>query len=265
MKTIFFKELKFNRKPLILWSAIMLLLGLFGGAEYPVVMSSVDTLETSLAALPKIARVMFGVYDRFPLATPIGYIMCMFLWYTMVAFAHAAIVGASIISKEEGNKTVEFIFTKPFPRSKVISAKIGVAVLNVAVMTLITWIISIFTMVFQVKDTSINGEISLIMIGMFLTQLMFMAFGLMFSAIFQKGTTALRCSILVVILSYVISVFIEYTGIYGLTFLSPSWYFNAPGLVSNGFNLFYFLFAVLIIFLSIGVTYKKYEKRDLYC
>lgn len=46
---------------------------------------------------------------------------------------------------------------------------------------------------------------------------------------------------------------------------SPFWYFNAPALVSKGFNIFYIILAVLIIVVCVWRTFARYKKRDIYC
>ena len=264
MKTIFWHELKFSRKSLLLWLISMSVLALLGAAEYGVVMSMGQSMTTVMDAMPKITRIMFGVYDSIPLATPVGYYVCMFLWYCMITYTHAAVVGATIISKDERDKTAEYIFTKPFPRSTIITAKILVGIVNVALMTLVTWITTLFAMVPQMNGANIQGTIALTMIGMFFTQLMFMTLGLMLSAIVQKSSTALRFSVLAVLIFYGLSVAIELSGKSVYTFLSPFWYFNAPTLVSKGFNVFYIILAVLITGVCVWKTFSIYKKRDIY-
>jgi ABC-2 type transport system permease protein len=265
MKTIFWQELKISRKSLLLWLVGMAMLAGMGSGEYSVVVGSGEAVTIGIAAMPKVARIMFGIYDSIPINTPLGYYICMFLWYCAIAYTHAAYVGATIISKEESNKTAEYIFTKPFPRSKIISAKILAATISVAAMTIVTWGITVLTMVPQMNGVDISKEIAFTMIGMFLTQIIFMAIGLFFSAVCRNQSSALRFSILSVVIFYFISVVVEYIGNTALTVLSPFWYFNAPALVSSGFNVLYLVLALLICMSCIYWTYKLYKKRDLYC
>lgn len=265
MKTIFWHELKMNRKRQLIWLiAIAMLVGM-GSAEYPIIVGSGEAVVAGIAAMPKIAKIMFGIYDSIPIDTPLGYYACMFLWYCAIAFTYAAYIGATIISKEESNKTAEYIFTKPFPRAKIISAKILAGTVSVAAMTIVTGGITVLTMVPQIKGVDISKEIALTMIGMFLTQIIFMAIGLYFSAACKSQSAALRFSILSVLVFYSISIVIEYVGNAALTVLSPFWYFNAPALVSNGFNGLYLVLALLISTFCVYMTYILYKKRDLYC
>jgi ABC-2 type transport system permease protein len=241
-----------------------MLLGM-GAAEYSIVVGAGDAIVSGITAMPRITRIMFGIYDNIPLDTPLGYYVCMFLWYCSISFTHATYVGATIISKEERNKTAEYLFTKPFSRTKVISAKIFAGTVCVATMTMITWIFTLLTLIPQIDGVDISKEITLTMIGMFLTQIIFMVIGLCFSAVFKKQSSAVRFSILSVLLFYGISVAVEYVGYAALTILTPFWYFNAPALVSEGFDVLYLVIALLIFVLCVYGTYILYKKRDIYC
>src|SRR5690625_7755501 len=90
-------------------------------------------------SLPSVLTICFGIAS-IPVNTPVGYYVMMYLWYCIIAFTHAAVLGATIISKEERNRTAEFIFTKPFPRKDIITSKIIYAIVNVDIITLTAFI-----------------------------------------------------------------------------------------------------------------------------
>ena len=54
-----------------------------------------------------------------------------------MATIHAAMLGATIIAKEERDKTAEFLFVKPVSRSKIISFKLLVALVNIVILTIV--------------------------------------------------------------------------------------------------------------------------------
>jgi len=83
-------------------------------------------------------------------------------------------------------------------------------------------------------------------------------------AMTRTQTTALRCSTLLVVIFYTLSVIIEYTGNLSMTFLSPFWYFNAPAMINRGFSGLNISLTVLIILVSLWGMYANYDKRDLY-
>src|SRR5699024_9469218 len=110
-----------------------------GAAEYSVVVEAGDAIMDLFESLPSVLAIGFGI-DSITFTTPVGYYVMMYLWYCIIAFTHADVLGATIISKEDRNRTAEFIFTKPFTRKDIITSKIIAAIVNVVVITLITLI-----------------------------------------------------------------------------------------------------------------------------
>ncbi len=264
MKTIFWKELKLTRKGLSAWVAIMLVTAAFGAMEYPMVSENIEIILQGIGAMPEIVIIMFGVPMDMPVDSPLWYYVTMYFWYALIAFTHAAFVGAIIIAKEERDKTAEYIFTKPYKRSTIITAKILVGVVNVFIMTLATWLFNVIALAPLIGGHSLMGVIAITTLGMFLTQLVFLAIGLFCSALFKKHRIALISAILVVLASYFIAVIIEYGGnIDYLNFLSPFRYFHAQAVINDGISLLYLLIAAVIASVSIYFTYTLYNKRDL--
>ncbi len=53
--------------------------------------------------------------DAQPITTPLGSYAALYPWYALVASAHAAILGATIMAKEKRDHSADFLFTKPVP------------------------------------------------------------------------------------------------------------------------------------------------------
>ena len=77
------------------------------------------------------------------LATVDGYFGLLYLYLVIMASIHAAMLGATMISKEERDKTAEFLFVKPISRTTVITAKLGASIVIVIVFNLVTLLSSI--------------------------------------------------------------------------------------------------------------------------
>lgn len=265
MKSIVLRELRASRKSWLIWALGMFLMVAIGAAEYETVVENSEALIPVLEMLPRIVRVIFGM-DILPVHTPIGYYACMCLWYYLVAFAHAAVLGATVIAKEERDRTVEFLFTLPYSRRTIITGKLIAAVLNVVAMALITAVLVLLLLVFQMSGVNLLPEIVLTMFGMFLAQLLCLSLGLFFSAVFQHHKTALSAAIAFIAGSYALAIVIEYVGNLDLlNFLTPFRYVAAPDLIQNGISPLYTLLSLVLMCTFTLVTYKLYEKRDLHC
>src|SRR5690625_7778958 len=140
---------------------------------------------------------------------------------------------ATIISKDELNKTAEFIFTKPFTRKDIITSKIIAAIVNVAIITLTALIGNLIMLVPQIEGgQSILSEMAITLPSMFIIQILFLFMGLLFSAILSGYGKALSISALFVALSYFLMIIIKLIGtIDFLSVLTPFIYFTFMCLV----------------------------------
>ena len=265
MKVIVFRELKANRKGLLIWMAGMLFMVAIGAAEYGTVVENSESIIPMMDALPRIVKVIFGM-DILPIDTPLGYYVSMYLWYSMVAFAHAIVLGVTIISKEERDRTAEFLYTMPYSRKIIISGKIIAAAMNVLCMTIFTFLCIILTLVSQMNGESIIPLILTTMIGMFFAQMLCLALGLLFSSLFNYHRTSMSIAISFFALSFVLATVIEFVGnMEFLNFLTPFRYFFAPYVVTNGISSVYLLLSLFFAAVFVFLTYKLYKKRDIHC
>jgi len=266
MQAMVIRELKDHRRNLLIWIGAMLGMIVIGATEYSlVVMEAGDEIMELFESLPRVFGIAFGADESVPISTPIGYYIMMYLWYCMVAFIHAAVLGATIISKEERNRTAEFIFTKPFPRKDIITSKIIAAIVNVIIITLTAWIGNLIMLAPQIEGESILSVIAITSLSMFFIQILFLFTGLLFSAIFSSYGKALSFSAVLVALSYFLMVLIKLIGtIDYLSIFTPFMYFTGPAIVENGISLIYLLLTVVITIMAGYLTYSKYESRDLH-
>jgi ABC-2 type transport system permease protein len=264
MNVIFLKELKRSQRSLILWCAVIGLTALFGILEFPIMADYGDIIGNVLNVMPKMIQIIFGVYGA-DLTTIMGYYVVMYYWFGLIVFTHAIYLGASIISKEQRDKTAEYIFTKPYRRDTIVTAKILVAVVNLFIVAAIVGAISMFAM--AALGVGSGGLISVMVsiIGMFVTQLVLTALGFLCSAIFKKYKFAVVSSIAVLIVSYITSFAIQYSGTDSyLSFLSPLSSYDVKRVADTGLNPLYLIVSAAIIMLSLYFTLTLYRKRDFH-
>lgn len=263
MKTIFLKTLKLHRKGLVIWVLVMILTAFYAYMETPMVMENMDSIMSAMEAIPRIVVIMFGMGGQ-SIGTPIGYYLIMYYWYCLMVYPHAAFVGAAFISTEERDRTSEFLFAKPYSRRIIITAKLLAGLVNIFVMGLFTWLTTMVLLIPAMGNAPIHGAVTVTAVGMFFTQVVFMALGFLCSSILRSYKMALGASLLLVFGTYAIGVIIEYMGnLNALDFLSPFRYFAAAEVAERGLGAMGLLLTALITAVSIGVTYLRYQKRDL--
>jgi ABC-2 type transport system permease protein len=261
---IFLKELKSHRKSLIFWSIGVFLMVLSGMGKFSAYSSSGQSINDLMADIPKSLRAVMGFGDV-DLSKVSGYYSLLFLYLLLMATIHAAMLGATIIAKEERDKTSEFLFVKPVSRSTIITAKLLAAFTNVVIFNLVTFVSLIILMAKYSDGEAINGYIALTMIGMFILQVLFMVIGSALAAVKKKPKTAASLATGVLLLTYMLSIAIDLNEhIEGLKYLTPFKYFEAKNVMfGNGIESVFVVISVVLIAVLSMVTYVFYKKRDL--
>ena len=263
MLSVCFRELKSNLKPLLFWCIGMLVMGSVGYLEYSGFVNSDESIGAVFELMPKIVMVMFGA-GTLSLDSPEGYYACMFLWLSVIAFVHAILLGSNIISKEERDKTSEFLFIKPIKRSSIITAKLIAGICNIVLLAFVAWLTTVLFFLPLVTETNLFKEVTLSMVGMLFTGLIFFFIGLFISSVCKDYKKSNVFAAILVVVSYFLSVIIEMSGeINFLNILTPFRYFHVVDVIQNGFNLGYFLLAFAMIVIFGYFTYSLWKKRDL--
>lgn len=261
---IFLKELKTNAKALIIWSVCMFLLIVSGMAKYTSLSGGGQSMKALLSSMPYSIRALFGL-NSFDMTTVGGYFAMLFLYIELTAAIHAALLGASIISKEERGKTTEFLMTKPVSRNAVLTAKLLAALFNIIILNLVS-IISSFIGVASLKNSAhIPSQILIEMLSMFFVQLIFASFGAALSAALKKPKFAGSISIGVLLAAFIISKITDITNKADfLNIFSPFKYFSLNNILNGkGLNPLVILLSLSLAAVFCVITYVRYNRRDL--
>lgn len=262
---VFLNEMKAHRKSLILWSIGILFLIASGMSKYAGLSSSGQSMNDLMAEMPQSLQAIMGT-GALDLSTAIGYYGVLFLYLVLMATIHAAMLGAHIISKEERDKTVEFLFAKPISRSQIITAKLMAALVNIMMINAVGWASSILIVGSYSKGESVSGDIAITMMGMFIVQLLFLVIGTAIAAISRRPKKAASLSTGILLIAFFLSIAIDLNDkLTNLKYLTPFKYYEAKNVMyGEGLDgIFILLSLVMVTILTIG-TYVCYRKRDLY-
>ena len=262
---IFLKELKSHRKSLVIWSIGVFLMVVSGMAKYDAYSSSGQSINDLMADLPKSLRAVLG-FGAVDLSKVSGYYTLLFLYLLLMATIHAAMLGATIIAKEERDKTFEFLFVKPVSRTTIITAKLLAAFMNIVIFNLVTYFSSIILIAKYNDGAGMNRDIALLMVGMFILQVLFMVIGSALAAVKKKPKTAASLATGILLLTYMLSIAIDLNEhMEGLKYFTPFKYFEAKNImVGGGLDLIFVVISVVLIAVLSYVTYACYQKRDLH-
>lgn len=262
---VFMIEMKAHRKSLIIWCIAILLMVGTGMSKYEVFSTSGQSINDVMNKLPKVLQSIFGI-GVFDLSKASGFYGILFLYLVLMTTIHAAMLGANIISKEERDKTTEFLMVKPISRDKIITAKLSAAFVNIIVLNIVTLISSIAIVGYYGQGESVNSDIGLLMAGMFILQLIFMFIGTALAAVSAKPKTAPSVATGILLAAYLLSMVIDIDSKLDiLKYITPFKYFEAKNIISNGgLEPVFVILSIVIMAVLLSATYVFYRKRDLH-
>lgn len=260
---IFIRELKANRKVLIIWSVCMFLLVASGMGKYTGYSGSSQNLDV-FNEMPFTLKALLGI-GSFNVTVMSGYFALLFLYIELTTAIHAVLLGSGIIAKEERDKTTEFLMTRPVSRGAIITAKFGAALFNVVILNLVTLVSSLMMVSVYNKGKDISNEILLFMLSMFAVQLIFLFFGSLLASCMRKPKLAGSLASGILIGSFMVAKITDLTDkVNALNILSPFKYFNYADIVNgNGISLPVTLLSLALAAAFAAASYLLYRRRDL--
>lgn len=265
---VFKREMIAHRKSFVIWCfgfIAMVVLGMWKYGEIASSNAALHEMNELMAAMPKALQVLIGT-GSLDLATIQGYYGVIYLYIGMMAAIHAVTLGATIIVKEERDKTAEFLFSKPAARNKVVAIKLIVSFVHLLMINVITMIASLVAVEYYGNDQSMTKEIMLLMIGLFLFQLIFLTLGGAIAAVNKNVKSTLSIGTAAMLFTFILSMVIEMNEkLDWLKYATPFKYFEAKHVIVEGTlePIFIILSIGLIICLTI-ISVVFYQKRDLH-
>jgi ABC-2 type transport system permease protein len=261
---LFIREMKAHRKSLIIWGICIVFMIASGMGKYTALYSSDKSMNEVMSQMPKSLQAIMGG-GAFDLTKASGFFGVLFLYLVLMATIHAAMLGADIISKEERDKTFEFLMVKPVSRQNIITSKLLAALANIIIFNAINFVFSIMLVSYYGKGESVTGNIAILMVGMFILQLIFLFIGTGIAAVSKNPKTATSLSTGILLLTFILSIAIDLNEkLINLKYLTPFKYYDAKNLMyGGGLDPVFVILSVIIIGTLFYVTYAFYEKRDL--
>lgn len=258
------RELKAHRKSLIIWCIGVLAMVAAGMSKYAGLSTSGQSMNDLLEQMPKALQAIMGL-GTLDISTPTGYYGILYIYLLLMATIHAVMLGATIISKEERDKTSEFLFVKPVSRKQIIFSKLVAAFINIVIFNLVTLFSSILIVGNYSDGESISEDILITMAGMFLLQVLFLVIGSAIASIYKKPKKAASFSTGILLLTFVLSVIIDLNEkMEVLKFFTPFKYFEAKNVMFGaGLDTFYIFLSLILITILAGITFTFYSKKDL--
>lgn len=260
--TLYFKEMKRNIKRSIIWIGtivfFILIIALLLPAMGDMMSGFADMIPEAMAKVLNMSAATWS--------TPLGMYTTYFDFYVLIfGGIYAAILGSTLIAKEEGEKTADFLLTRPMTRMEVVVSKLLVYVTYIILMNLILYAVTIVSFSMSVDNFEIDKFTTLTVYG-FLYTFMIGLLTMFISLFMRRGKQNTSAAIGIVVGFYFIKVMSEIsdkTEAFG--YISPNKFVDS-GVTSASYslnpgNILYFI--ILSVFFIAGV-FLVYRRKDLY-
>ena len=156
------RELKINLKSLIIWTGILVLMFALIFAIYPSLINEETKymITKMMDTMPDDILATFNM-DIVGIETAYGWFKTEgYTFLTLIGGLYAAIIGATILVKEENDKTIEFLVSKPISRESIVTSKILCGVINILILIVITYVLAYILQIAmrKIKNDRFNGS-----------------------------------------------------------------------------------------------------------
>ncbi len=184
----------------------------------------------------------------------------------MASGAHAIIIGGSIVAKEESDRTIEFLYSKPVTRNYIMTNKVFAGLTTLILLNIVFSISTIIITSLVAKDGVDINIILLMSLAMLLLQILFFAIGLMTSLLQSRNNKSMTSVGLGILFATFFLGMVSgvNSAVSWLKYVAPIKYFDPPKLVHSGvLELKYVAIVTIIIIACFIVSYVNYNKRDM--
>lgn len=261
---MFKREFKINLKSLILWSVILLAIYILVFAIYPTIITeeTKQSLDLMIKSMPQEMLASFNM-DIVGIESAYGWFKTEgYIFLTIIGGLYAAILGGTILLKEESDKTIEFLYSKPVSRNKIVTAKLLCGIINILIFTTIITLGNGIAL-YNNEDFSMR---QFLMISLLPILLYYMLFFIMIfiSTFFKKTKKSMSIGIGIVFISY----FMQIIGNMGenveiIKNISLFEFVSSRYIILNdALDIKYIFIGIAIILCTIVGTYYRYKHKE---
>lgn len=263
--TIFLRELARNRKQFLIWTVILILSSVLMLAMFPSISEQADKYTDLLKNSPKAMMSGLGLND-ISFSKVLDFFAYVIPYITLFASIYAIFLGSGILSKEEDEKTIDFLLAKPVTRSSIVTAKYLCMLFYIFLFNFFLTAAN-YLAIEAVRGTSTYSvkAFFFIALGMFLVQWTFASIGFLLSVFIVRSKSLTPISLGVVLGTYFISIAslisekLDY-----LKYFTPFQYINPANIIKHErIEGVYLTIIILVIGTMTSGAYLAYNKKNI--
>ena len=253
-------ELKMNFKSLLVWTVIV-------SAMIFSVMLLFPVMEEQMGEISDVYSQMGGFSEAFGMnklsfATAMGfYGVEVGAVLSLGGAMFAAIIGISMLAKEQGGHATEFIYVTPNSRNYFITAKLVATVLILLVFDVVCFFFAVISFACIGEDIELK-KLCLYHLAQYFMHLEIAGICFGISAFLKKNNIGLGIGIAVIL--YFVNIFANITEkVENLRYVTPYYYSDAAEILSSGkLEGVYIAIGMGILAVFLLTAYVKYNRKD---
>lgn len=267
---IFKFEFKRLLKSSIIWSLICGSLVVLFMALFPSMkdMGMQSIVNDKMDTLPKEILKAFNIDESMDFSNIYNYLGYCIQYIAMASAIYGAILGVNSLIREESQGTIEFLYSKPITRTKILTSKLWSSFLSFCLYITIVFLFTI-GVCYAVKPEDIEAmdmiiKLKSLFVGISLLGFIFISIGMLISSIIKSDKGAIPISIGIFFVSYFIGLIGKLKDSFKwVKYFSPFDYYAPNEVIKNGFEAKFVIIGLAIIIISLVSTYIIYKKKDM--
>ena len=264
-KTLFLKDLKRNFKKFLIWMVVIIGFNLITMAIYPSIAGDMEALASFMEFYPEQIAKALGM-NAISWSTPLGFYTTYFTFYVLMCGGMYAVgLGSTLIAREEGAKTADFLLAKPMTRGEIVISKLLVFSIYIFLLNILAYLSTIILFSI-VTDNFDVGRFTILSVYGFLYTYMFGMLAMFISVLIRRGRALAGAMTGAVIGAYFIDMLSkvsEKSKVIG--YIAPNRFVNTDVTAAEyGFRTGEVIYFLVFIAAFAASVFFIYRKKDIY-
>lgn len=257
-------EMKSQLKTFIIWSvSLVLVFLLFMSGLYHIFMDSKADIEKAYSGFPPAFAAAFGIVIA-RIFSYGGFFQFIYTYIAIIGAIMASSIALTAFSREKRAKCVDFLLTKPVLRGRIFFTKLLSCLTMLVIANILFVGVSLFAYLGNGQDAAQVGRLIGASCSLFLTQLVFLSFGILYAASARKVRSVSGIATAFGFAGFILSAMYSMLREEVIRFIAPLIYFEPISFfTTGGFEVKYAVTAFAVTAACLCLSYVKYVRYDV--
>lgn len=261
---IFRHDLARHRRSFLVWTIALTVLSTWLVSLYSSVVGPGFDIEQYVKQFPESFQKAFGM-DRLSLNDVLGYFGTeVHLMIILFGSIFAVLLSSGLLSREENEKTIEFLLAKPVKRHQVLTEKLGVYVVYVLLFSAVVWAGSYVSLLAAYQGDFDGGRFWELALMTTLVLLTFANLGFLGSVFITRNRTVYSSALGLVLGMYAVQILADTSeSLRFLRYVTPMKWASAADILTSGISGTYVIIMLAVNAVALVAAYVAYGRKDI--